>query len=39
MQGYYDAGYEPVFIAPDSAAGRLDFICTNLRLPKLTRDR
>ena len=39
VQGYYDAGYEPVFIAPDSAAGRLDFICANLRLPKPTRDR
>lgn len=34
VQGYYDAGYEPVFVAPDSAAARLDFICANLRLPK-----
>lgn len=31
VQGYYDAGYEPVFVAPDSAANRLDFICANLR--------
>lgn len=34
VQGYYDAGYEPVFVAPDSAAARVDFICANLRLPK-----
>jgi predicted ATPase len=34
VQGYYDAGYEPVFVAPDAAAARLDFICANLRLPK-----
>jgi predicted ATPase len=34
VQGYYDAGYEPVFVSPDSAAARLDFICANLRLPK-----
>jgi hypothetical protein len=33
VQGYYDAGYEPVFVGPDSAAARLDFICANLRLP------
>ncbi len=39
VQGYYDAGYKPVFVPPDSAAGRLDFICANLRLPKPTRDR
>lgn len=39
VQGYYDAGYEPVFVAPDSAAARLDFICSNLRLPKPSRDR
>jgi predicted ATPase len=37
VQGYYDAGYEPVFIAPDSAAARLDLICANLRLPKPSR--
>jgi predicted ATPase len=37
VQGYYDAGYEPVFVAPDSAAARLDFICANLRLPKPAR--
>ncbi len=38
VQGYYDAGYEPVFVPPDSAVGRLDFICANLRLPKPARD-
>jgi predicted ATPase len=37
VQGYYDAGYEPVFVAPDSASARLDFICANLRLPKPSR--
>lgn len=37
VQGYYDAGYEPVFVAPDSASARLDFLCTNLRLPKPSR--
>lgn len=37
VQGYFDAGYEPVFVAPDSAAARLDFICANLRLPKPSR--
>ncbi|MGH3419831.1 MAG: AAA family ATPase, partial [Streptosporangiaceae bacterium] len=31
VQGYYDAGYELVFVAPDSAAARLGFICANLR--------
>lgn len=34
VQGYYDASYEPVFVAPGSASARLDFICANLRLPK-----
>jgi predicted ATPase len=37
VQGYYDAGYEPVFVAPDSATARLDFMCANLRLPKPSR--
>lgn len=37
VQGYYDAGYEPVFVAPDAADARLDFICANLRLPKPSR--
>jgi predicted ATPase len=37
VQGYYDAGYEPVFVAADSASDRLDFLCTNLRLPKPSR--
>jgi predicted ATPase len=34
VQGYYDAGYQPVFVAADSATARLDFICANLRLPR-----
>ncbi|MGH8901045.1 MAG: AAA family ATPase [Egibacteraceae bacterium] len=37
VQGYYDAGYEPVFVAAEAAAARLDFICANLRLPKPRR--
>ncbi|WP_434444647.1 AAA family ATPase [Lentzea sp. E54] len=37
VQGYYDAGYEPVFVAADAATARLDFICANLRLPKPSR--
>jgi predicted ATPase len=34
VQGYINAGYEPVFVAPDSAEARLNFVCANLRLPK-----
>ena len=37
VQGYFDAGYQPVFVAPDAAGARLDFICSNLRLPKPSR--
>ncbi|MGH3755122.1 MAG: AAA family ATPase [Pseudonocardiaceae bacterium] len=37
VQGYYDAGYEPVFVAADSVAARLAFVCANLRLPKPSR--
>ncbi|WP_405085967.1 AAA family ATPase [Microbispora sp. NBC_01389] len=37
VQGYYDAGYQPVFVPADSATARLDFICANLRLPKPSR--
>jgi predicted ATPase len=33
VQGYYDAGYEPVFVPADDAEARLDFIRANLRLP------
>ncbi len=33
VQGYYDAGYEPVFVPADEATARLDFIRANLRLP------
>jgi ASC-1-like (ASCH) protein len=28
VQGYYDAGYAPVFVAPNSTTARLDFICS-----------
>ncbi|WP_158299640.1 AAA family ATPase [Glycomyces paridis] len=38
VQGYYNAGYEPVFVSPGRPADRLDFICANLRLPKPARD-
>jgi predicted ATPase len=38
VQGYYDAGYEPAFVAADSASARLDVICANLRLPKPNRE-
>lgn len=37
VQGYYDAGYEPVFVPANSPANRLDFILTNLRIPKPQR--
>ena len=37
VQGYYDAGYKPVFVPSDSAAARPDFICAKLRLPKPSR--
>jgi predicted ATPase len=33
VQGYYDAGYEPVFVPADEAGSRLGFIRANLRLP------
>lgn len=39
VQGYYDAGYEPVFVAPESPETRLDFICANLRLPRPERSQ
>ncbi|MDQ1295949.1 MAG: hypothetical protein QG608_3836 [Actinomycetota bacterium] len=34
VQGYYDAGYAPVFVPADDAESRLDFICANLRLAR-----
>lgn len=34
VQGYYDAGYSPVFIPADDAESRLDFILANLRLAR-----
>jgi predicted ATPase len=37
VQGYYDAEYEPVFVPANAAANRLDFILTNLRIPKPQR--
>lgn len=33
IQGYYDAGYQPVFVAADDAAARVDFILANLPAP------
>ncbi|CAM3622743.1 AAA family ATPase [Nocardiopsis rhodophaea] len=39
VQGYYDAGYEPVFVPAEAAATRLDFILNNLRIPKPKRER
>jgi predicted ATPase len=38
VQGYYDAGYSPVFIPADDPAERLDLICANLRLPRPSRE-
>ncbi|GAA3729606.1 putative ATPase [Spinactinospora alkalitolerans] len=37
VQGYYDAGYDPVFVPANSASNRLDFILNNLRIPKPKR--
>ncbi len=37
VQGYYDAGYSPIFVPADAAEQRLDFICANLRLPRPAR--
>lgn len=37
VQGYYDAGYAPVFVPADDPDTRLDFICANLRLPRPAR--
>lgn len=37
VQGYYDAGYEPVFVPPESAEHRVDFILNNVRIPKPQR--
>jgi predicted ATPase len=33
VQGYFDAGYEPVFVPASDATDRLDFLRANLRLP------
>ncbi len=38
VQGYYDAGYSPVFVPADDPEPRLDFICANLRLPRPSRE-
>ncbi|MGH3404696.1 MAG: AAA family ATPase [Streptosporangiaceae bacterium] len=38
VQGYYDAGYSPIFIPADAPEQRLDFICANLRLPRPARE-
>ena len=37
VQGYYDAGYEPTFVPAESAEHRVDFILTNVRIPKPQR--
>jgi predicted ATPase len=34
VQGYYDAGYSPIFIPADAPEQRLSLICANLRLPR-----
>ncbi|GAA3419354.1 ATP-binding protein [Streptosporangium vulgare] len=33
IQGYYDAGYRPIFVPADDAAARVDFILANLAAP------
>jgi predicted ATPase len=33
IQGYYDAGYRPVFVPADEAARRVDFIFANISAP------
>ncbi|MBB2912990.1 putative ATPase [Streptosporangium becharense] len=33
IQGYYDAGYQPIFVPADDAAARVDFIIANLPVP------
>jgi predicted ATPase len=38
VQGYYDAGYSPIFVPADAPAERLDLICANLRLPRPGRE-
>jgi predicted ATPase len=38
VQGYYDAGYSPIFVPADAPTERLDFICANLRLPRPARE-
>ncbi|HUZ53894.1 MAG TPA: ATP-binding protein [Streptosporangiaceae bacterium] len=38
VQGYYDAGYSPIYIPADAPAERLDLICANLRLPRPLRE-
>jgi predicted ATPase len=38
VQGYYDAGYSPIFVPADAPEERLDFICANLRLPRPSRE-
>lgn len=37
VQGYYDAGYDPVFVPAESAEHRVDFILNNVRIPKPQR--
>jgi predicted ATPase len=33
VQGYYDAGYQPIFVPADDADSRVDFILANLPQP------
>lgn len=33
IQGYYDAGYQPIFVPADDAAARVDFVLANLPAP------
>ncbi|MBO2451200.1 ATP-binding protein [Actinomadura barringtoniae] len=33
IQGYYDAGYRPIFVPADEAGRRVDFIIANLPVP------
>ncbi|WP_067474107.1 AAA family ATPase [Actinomadura hibisca] len=33
VQGYYDAGYKPIFVPADEPRRRIDFICAQLPVP------
>ncbi|WP_084701100.1 AAA family ATPase [Streptacidiphilus anmyonensis] len=38
VQGYYDAGYRPIFVPADDAESRVDFILRNLPEPIPTKE-